>query len=84
MNYNKYNELEKKMDKLYSDFIDEVAKIENENDFNKVSKWVDDNFNLIFNWAKNNGAENQILNELKSEYFQLKDYLLISFLYNMD
>ena len=79
MNHNKYKELEKKMDKLYSDFIDEAAEIENENDFNKVSKWVDDNFNLIFNWAKNNGAKNQILNELKSDYFKLKDYLVFGF-----
>lgn len=79
MNHNKYKELEKKMDKLYSDFIDEAAEIENKNDFNKVSKWVDDNFNLIFNWAKNNGAENQILNELKSDYFKLKDYLVFGF-----
>lgn len=79
MNHNKYKELEKKMDKLYSDFIDEAAEIENENDFNKVSKWVDNNFNLIFNWAKNNGAENQILNELKSDYLKLKDYLVFGF-----
>ena len=79
MNYNKYNELEKKMDKLYSDFIDEAAEIENENDFDKVSKWVDDNFDPIFDWAENNGAENQILNELKSDYFKLKDYLIFGF-----
>lgn len=42
MTHEKYNELQKKMDKLASDFVYELAEIETQEDLTKVSEWLDE------------------------------------------
>lgn len=74
MTHEKYNELQKKMDKLYSDFVDVAADIETDEDIAKVSEWVDNQMDDIFKWA--NTDDEKVLAELRSDYFKLKDMLL--------
>lgn len=74
MTHEKYNELQKKMDKLYSDFVDVAADIETDEDIAKVSEWVDDQMDDIFNWA--NTDDEKVLAELRADYFKLKEMLL--------
>lgn len=74
MTHEKYNELQKKMDKLYSDFVDVAADIETDEDIEKVSEWVDNQRDDIFKWA--NTDDEKVLAELRSDYFKLKDMLL--------
>lgn len=77
MTHENYNELQKKMDQLYSDFIDVGADFEQRgDDLNKVSAWVDNKIQPIINWAKDNDAEEKVLNELQSDYDKLKEMLL--------
>lgn len=76
MTHEKYNELQKKMDKLYSDFVDLAADTETaDEDMSKVSKWVDDNIQPLINWAKDNEAEEKVLAELAIDYSKLKGML---------
>lgn len=76
MTNKKYNELQKKMDKLYSDFIDLGADFEERGeDFSKVSEWLDNNIQPIINWAKNHEAEETVLAELQDDYNKLKEML---------
>ena len=76
MTYEKYNELQKKMDQLYSDFVDIAAEIETaDEDMSKVSEWVDTNINPIIDWAKDNEAEENVLNELQADHDKLKEML---------
>lgn len=75
MTHEKYDELQKKMDKLYSDFVDLGADIEKRgDDMNKLSEWLDEKMEAIFNWA--NTDDEKVLAELRSDYFKLKEMLL--------
>jgi hypothetical protein len=74
MTHEKYNELQKKMDKLASDFVDEMAEIESNEDLDMTSEWLDDKMDAIFKWA--NTDDEKVLAELRSDYFKLKGMLL--------
>lgn len=74
MTHEKYNELQKKMDKLASDFVDEMAEIETDKDIDLVSEWLDEKMDGIFNWANTN--DEKVLSELRADYFKLKGMLL--------
>lgn len=74
MTHEKYNELQKKMDKLASDFVDEMAEIENNEDIDMTSEWLDDKMDAIFEWA--NTDDEKVLAELRAGYFKLKAMLL--------
>nr|DAZ52277.1 MAG TPA: hypothetical protein [Caudoviricetes sp.] len=77
MTHENYKELQKKMDKLYSDFVDVAADIETAGeDISKVSEWVDNNIQPIINWAKDHDAEEKVLEELHADYDKLKEILL--------
>lgn len=74
MTHEKYNELQKKMDKLYSDFVDVAADIEKRgDDMNKLSEWVDDQMDDIFKWA--NTDDEKVLAELQADHDKLKEML---------
>ena len=76
MTHEKYNELQKKMDKLYSDFVDIAAEIETaDEDINEISEWVDTNIKPIIDWAKDNEAEEKVLNDLQADHDKLKEML---------
>lgn len=76
MTHENYNELQKKMDKLYSDFIDVAADFEERGeDFSKVSEWVDENINPIIEWAIDHDAEEKILADLQADYDKLSEML---------
>ena len=74
MTHAKYNELQKKMDKLASDYVDEMAEIESNEDLDMTSEWLDDKMDAIFKWA--NTDDEKVLAELRSDYFKLKGMLL--------
>ena len=74
MTHEKYNELQKKMDKLVSDFVDEMADIETEEDIETVSAWLDEKMDEMFNWV--NTDDEKVLAELRADYFKLKGMLL--------
>lgn len=76
MTHEKYNELQKKMDKLASDYVDEMAEIESNEDLEMTSDWLDDKMDTIFKWANDNNAEEKVLAELRNDYFKLKGMLL--------
>lgn len=76
MTHENYNELQKKMDQLYSDFIDLGADTETAGeDMSKVSEWVDNNIQSLIKWAKDHDAEEKVLAELRSDYKKLKEML---------
>lgn len=74
MTHEKYNELQKKMDKLVSDFVDEMAEIETEENIETVSAWLDEKMDEIFNWV--NTDDEKVLAELRADYIKIKDMLL--------
>lgn len=75
MTHAKYDELQKKMDKLYSDFIDLAADAEESNeDMIKVSEWVDEEMSKIFRWT--NTDDEKVLAELQADHDKLKEMLL--------
>lgn len=74
MTHEKYKELQKKMDKLVSDFVDEMADIETDEDIETVSAWLDEKMDAMFNWVDTD--DEKVLAELRSDYFKLKDMLL--------
>lgn len=77
MTHENYNELQKKMDKLYDDFIDLGADFEERGeDMSKVSEWLDNNIQPIIKWAKDYDAEEEVLTELQADYNKLKEMLL--------
>lgn len=73
MTHEKYNELQKKMDKLASDYVDEMAEIESYEDLNMTSEWLDEEMSKIFRWA--NTDDENVLAELKADYAKLKEML---------
>lgn len=73
MTHEKYNELQKKMDKLASDFVDEMAEIE-KNGGEMTSEWLDNEMNTILEWADTN--DSSVLAELAVDYAKLKEMLL--------
>ena len=76
MTNEKYDELQKKMDQLYDDFIDLGADTEAAGeDMSKVSEWLDTNIQPIINWAKDHDAEEEDLDELQDDYNKLKEML---------
>lgn len=74
MTHEKYNELQKKMDKLADEYIDVMAEIESNEDLDMTSEWLDDKMDAIFKWA--NTDDEKVLAELRSDYFKLKGMLL--------
>lgn len=76
MTHEKYNELQKKMDKLYSDFVDVAAEVEKlGDDMQEVSKWIYDNINPIIEWAIAHNADEKILADLQADYDELNKML---------
>lgn len=73
MTHEKYNELQKKMDKLADDYVDTMAEIES-NDGEMTSEWLDTHMAEIIKWA--NTDDEKVLAELRSDYFKLKGMLL--------
>ena len=73
MTHEKYNELQVKMDKLASDFVDEMAEIESNEDLDMTSEWLDDKMDAILKWA--NTDDEKVLADLRSDYFKLKGML---------
>lgn len=73
MTHEKYNELQKKMDKLASDFVDQMAEIESMEDLDMTSEWLDEKMDAIFRWA--NTADEKVLAELRADYSKLKEML---------
>lgn len=51
MKHEKYKELQKKMDKLASDFVDEMAEIETDEDLEMTAEWLYDYMCNIIIWA---------------------------------
>lgn len=75
MTHEKYNELQKKMDKLASDYVDEMVEREEEGTLDTGLEWLDNHMNEIFKWANDNDADEKVLAELRSDYSKLKEML---------
>ena len=73
MTNEKYNELQKKMDKLASDFVDEMAEIESNEDLDMTSEWLDSHMKEIIKWVDTD--DEKILAELHADYNNLKEML---------
>lgn len=73
MTHEKYNELQQKMDKLASDFVDEMAEREEKGTLDTGLEWLDNHMNSIFRWA--NTDDEKVLAELQSDYSKLKEML---------
>lgn len=73
MTHEKYNELQKKMDKLASDYVNEMAEIESNEDLDMTSEWLDEKMHNIFRWA--NTDDKEVLAELQDDYSKLKAML---------
>lgn len=73
MTHEKYNELQKKIDKLASDYVDVMAEIESNEDINLASKWLDNEIEAILEWADTN--DSTVLAELAIDYSKLKGML---------
>lgn len=74
MTHEKYNELQKKMDKLASDFVDEMADIE-KNEGEMTSELLDTHMAEIIKWA--NTDDENVLAELQDDYLKLKSMLYL-------
>ena len=72
MTHEKYNELQKKMDKLADEYIDVMAERESKN-LELTSEWLDDKMDAIFKWA--NTDDEKVLAELHADYNKLKEML---------
>ena len=73
MTHEKYNELQKKMDKLAGDYIDVMAERESKN-LELTSEWLDTHMEEIYKWA--NTDDEEVLAELHDDYLKLKAMLL--------
>ena len=74
MTHEKYNELQKKMDKLASDFVDTMAEVE-KNEGEMTSEWLDTHMAEIIKWADTDDEE--VLAELQADYLKLKSMLYL-------
>lgn len=74
MTHEKYNELQNKMDKLTSDFVDEMAEREEQGTLETGLKWLDQEMSAIFKWV--NTDDEKVLAELHYDYSKLKEMLL--------
>lgn len=72
MTHAKYNELQKKMDKLAGDYVDVMADRESKN-LELTSEWLDTHMEEIYTWADTDDEE--VLAELKEDYSKLKSML---------
>lgn len=72
MTHEKYNELQKKMDKLADDYVDTMAEIE-KNGGEMTSEWLDTHMDEIFKWADTD--DEKVLAELHADYNNLKGML---------
>ena len=72
MTHEKYNELQKKMDKLAGDYIDVMAERESKN-LELTSEWLDTHMAEIIKWADTDDED--VLAELKEDYNNLKEML---------
>ena len=73
MTHAKYNELQKKMDKLADEYIDVMAEIESNEDLDMTSEWLDTHMEEIYKWADTDDEE--VLAELHDDYLKLKEML---------
>lgn len=76
MKHEKYKELQKKMDKLASDFVDEMAEIETDEDLEMTAEWLYDYMCNIIIWADTD--DEKVLAELKDDYAKLKEMLYLN------
>lgn len=72
MTHAKYDELQIKMDKLASDFVDVMAERESKN-LELTSEWLDTHMAEIIKWADTDDED--VLAELKEYYSKLKSML---------
>ena len=72
MTHAKYNELQKKMDKLADDYIAVMAERESKN-LELTSEWLDTHMEEIYKWADTDDEE--VLAELQDDYNKLKEML---------
>lgn len=72
MTHAKYDELQKKMDKLADDYIDVMAEIE-KNGGEMTPEWLDTHMEEIYKWADTDDEE--VLAELHDDYLKLKEML---------
>ena len=72
MTHEKYNELQKKMDKLADDYIDVMAERESKN-LELTSEWLDTHMEEIYKWADTDDEE--VLTELHDNYLKLREML---------
>ena len=72
MTHAKYDELQIKMDKLASDFVDEMAERERKN-LELNLEWLDTHMAEIIKWADTDDEE--VLAELHDDYLKLKSML---------
>ena len=72
MTHEKYNELQKKMDKLADDYVDTMAEIE-KNGGEMTSEWLDTHMEEIYKWA--NTDDEEVLAELHDDCLKLKEML---------
>ena len=74
MTHAKYNELQKKMDKLAGDYIDVMAERESKN-LELTPEWLDTHMEDIYKWADTDDEE--VLAELKEDYLKLREMLYL-------
>ena len=72
MTHAKYDELQIKMDKLASDFVDVMAERESKN-LELTSEWLDSHMAEIIKWVYTDDEE--VLAELRADYNKLKEML---------
>ena len=72
MTHAKYDELEKKMDQLASDYVDVMAERESKN-LELTSEWLDTHMEEIYKWADTDDKE--VLAELQDDYLKLREML---------
>lgn len=74
MTHEKYNELQKKMDKLADDYVDTMAERES-NEGEMTSEWLDTHMAEIIKWADTD--DEKVLAELQDDYLKLKSMLYL-------
>nr|DAQ29477.1 MAG TPA: hypothetical protein [Caudoviricetes sp.] len=72
MTHEKYNELQKKMDKLADEYVDTMAEIES-NEGEMTSEWLNTHMAEIIKWTDTD--DEKVLAELQADYLNLKKML---------